>query len=85
MKLNVEALGFCLAWAALAVLGFLRSGPYAGALLSIGLLLVIIPISSMALSRTGDFALERKTRWGLLVLAALAFAVWQFVQSSSSS
>jgi len=84
-KLHAEALIFCLAWAALAVLGFIQAGVYAGALLSVGLLLLIMPASSIVLAKTGDLALERRLRWGLLAAAALAFAAWQVLQSSSSS
>ncbi len=84
-KLHAEALVFCLAWATLAVLGFIYAGAYVGALLSLGLLLIIMPTSSIVISKTADFMLERRVRWALLVMAALAFATWQFVQSSSSS
>ena len=84
-KLHAEALVFCLAWAALAILGFIRAGPYAGALLSVGLLLLIMPTSSLVIAKSGDFAFERMARWGLLAAAALAFAAWQIAQSSSSS
>ena len=84
-KLHAEALIFCVAWAALAVLAFIRSGYLAGAILSVGLLVVIMPVSSLILDRTGDFVRERLARWGILVLGALAFAGWQLLQSSSSS
>ena len=84
-KLHAEALIFCLAWAALAVFAFLRAGYVAGSVLSVGLLILIMPVSSLILDRTGDFAKERMARWGVLVAAALAFGIWQAVQSSSSS
>ena len=84
-KLHAEALIFCLAWAALAVLAFVRAGYLAGAVLSVGLLILIMPVSSLILDKTGDFAKERVARWGILVVAALGFGIWQAVQSSSSS
>jgi hypothetical protein len=84
-KLHAEALLFCLVWTALATFAFLRSGYLAGSVLSVGLLVLIMPVSSMVLDRTGDFAKERRVRWGILVLAALGFGFWQIVQSSSSS
>jgi hypothetical protein len=84
-KLHAEALIFCLAWAALAVLAFARAGYLAGAVMSVGLLVLIMPVSSLILDKTGDFAKERMARWGILIAAALAFAAWQAIQSSSSS
>ena len=84
-KLHAEALIFCLAWAALAVFAFLRAGYVAGSVMSVGLLILIMPVSSLILDRTGDFAKERMARWGVLVLAALTFGIWQALQSSSSS
>ena len=76
-KLNLEALLFCLAWAALAIFAFIRSGTLAGAILSVGLLLVIMPVSSLILHRTGNLGTERQARWGVLIFAALAFAIWR--------
>lgn len=84
-KLHVEALIFCLAWAALAVVAFVRAGYLAGSIMSVGLLLLIMPVSSLILDRTGDFAKERMARWAILALAALGFGIWQAIQSSSSS
>ena len=84
-KFHAEALIFCLAWAALAVLAFVRAGYLAGAVMSVGLLILIMPASSLVLDKTGDFAKERMARWGILALAALGFGLWQAVQSSSSS
>jgi hypothetical protein len=84
-KLHAEALVFGLAWAALAVFAFVRAGYVAGALLSVGLLLAIMPASSIVLDKTGSFTLERQVRWGILLVAAAAFAAWQMLQSSSSS
>lgn len=74
-KFNAEALLFCLAWGVLAVAGFALSGVIAGGLLSVGLLLVIIPTSSLVLAKTGDLALERKTRWSILIAAGALFAL----------
>ena len=71
-KLYPEALLFCLLWAALAVTGFSLLGLRAGLILSLGLLVLIMPSSALILSRTGNFALERGVRWGILVVAALA-------------
>jgi hypothetical protein len=69
-RLNVEAAVFCLAWVLLAVFGLDRMGLKAGLLLSVGLFLVIMPASAITLSRTGNFALERGVRWGILAVAA---------------
>lgn len=76
-KVHVEALVFSAAWAALAILAGLRAGWIAGTILSVGLLILIMPASSLVLSKTGNFTLERQVRWGILVLAALAFGLVQ--------
>ena len=70
-KIYPEALAYCIFWAALAVAGFVRVDWKAGALLSVGLFLVVMPSSALILSRTGNFAVERGVRWGILVVAAL--------------
>ncbi|MGQ0660021.1 hypothetical protein [Sphingosinicella sp.] len=75
-KLHAEALIFCLAWAALATLAFVRAGYLAGSVMSVGLLLLIMPASSLVLDRTGDLARERQVRWGLLSFSALGLAIW---------
>ena len=75
-RLHLEALIFCLAWAALAVTGGLLAGLLVGALLSLGLLVLISASSLQILSRTGDEAMERQVRWGILVVAALGLAVY---------
>ncbi len=75
-KLHVEALIFCVAWAALAVTGALYGGWVVGGLLSAGLFPIIMPASALIISRTEDFALERNVRWGILAVAGLALAVW---------
>ena len=70
-RLHVEALVYCIAWAALAILGLNLGGIKAGLLLSVGLFLIVMPTSALVLSRTGNFALERGVRWGILVASAL--------------
>ena len=69
-KLYPEALLFCLLWAALAIYGGLDLGWKAGVALTLGLFVLIMPTSALILSRTGNFALERGARWGILVVAA---------------
>ena len=68
-RLYPEALAFCLLWAALAIYGGLNMGWKAGAALTLGLFVLILPSSALILSRTGNFALERGVRWGILVVA----------------
>lgn len=75
-KLHLEALIFCLAWAALAIAGALNAGWWAGVVLSLGLLIVISASSLQILSQTEDAALERQIRWGILTVAALGLAVY---------
>ena len=70
-KLYPEALLFCLLWAALAVAGWALIDMRAGLALSVGLFLIIMPASAITLSKTGNFALERAIRWGILAVAAL--------------
>jgi hypothetical protein len=72
-KIYPEALLFCLLWAALAIYGGLTMGWKAGAVLTLGLFILIMPTSVLILSRTGNFAVERGVRWGILVVAALVF------------
>ncbi|HYD37643.1 MAG TPA: hypothetical protein VEA60_08515 [Allosphingosinicella sp.] len=71
-RLYPEALLFCAIWAALAVWGGLELGWKAGAALTLGLFILIMPTSAMILSRTGSFRLERGVRWGILAVAAAA-------------
>lgn len=75
-KLHVEPLLFCLAWAALAVAGAIFGGIWAGVVVSLGLLVVLMPASALILTKFEDFRFERQVRWGILVLAGLALAVW---------
>jgi hypothetical protein len=70
-KLYPEALLFCVLWAALAFVGWSRVGWQAGAALTLGLFVIIMPASAITLSKTGNFALERGVRWGILVVATL--------------
>jgi hypothetical protein len=70
-KLHLEALIYCVVWAALAFYGFDRLGWKGGAALSIGLFAIVMPASMVILSRTGSFALERAVRWGILIVAAV--------------
>ena len=72
-RLYPEALAFCLAWAALAIYGGLHMGWKAGAALTLGLFIIIMPTSAFILSRTGNFSIERGVRWGILAVAAIAF------------
>jgi hypothetical protein len=71
-RLNVDALIYCIAWAALAIAGWHYSGLRAGLLLSAGLFLIVMPASAVILSRTGNFRLERGVRWAILAAAAAA-------------
>ena len=71
-RLYPEALAFCVAWAALAVAGFALADWRVGALLSVGLFMVIMPASALILSRTSNVALERAVRWAILAVATLA-------------
>ena len=73
-RLNLDALIYCILWAALAILGWRIEGLRAGLLLSVGLFLLVMPSSAFILSRTGSFAAERTVRWGLLAGAALLLA-----------
>ena len=77
-RLHVEALVFCVAWATLALAGGLLLGWKAGAILSVGLMLVIMPTSSLVLSRTDSFPVERLARWGILAVAAASLAAYLY-------
>ena len=72
-RLYPEALLFCVLWAALAIWGGLELGWKAGAALTLGLFILIMPTSALILSRTGSFAIERGVRWGILAAAAIVF------------
>jgi hypothetical protein len=75
-RIYPEALAYCILWAALAVAGYVLAGWQTGALLSFGLFLIVMPLSAILLSRTGNFTTERIVRWGILAVAALALAAF---------
>ncbi len=77
--LNLDALAFAVAWAALALLAGMVGGFYMGGGLALALLVVVMPLSAFILSKTGDFALERKVRWGMFAAAALGLIVTRFL------
>jgi hypothetical protein len=81
-KLNLEALVYSIVWGMLAVVGWRVAGLKAGILLSAGLFLIVMPMSAIVLSRTGNFALERGIRWGILALAAVV--LFSFADLSSN-
>jgi hypothetical protein len=83
-KLHAEPLLFCLAWAALAITAGIMGSMWIGILFSAGLALILMPLTATIVTRTGDFALERQVRWGMLVVAALALAIWFNVSSLPS-
>lgn len=70
-RLYPEALAYCVLWAALAIWGGLELGWKAGAILTLGLFILIMPTSALILSRTGSFKAERTVRWGILAAAAI--------------
>jgi hypothetical protein len=78
-RLHAEPLIFCLAWAALAVAAAIMASLWTGILFSAGMAIVLMPLSATIVSKTGNLALERQVRWGLLLLAAaaLAIGVWR--------
>lgn len=73
-RLNLDALAYCILWAALAIVGWRIGGLKPGLLLSVGLFLLVMPSSALILSRTGSFTAERIVRWGLLAVSALLLA-----------
>jgi uncharacterized protein (DUF58 family) len=75
-KLHPEPLLFCLAWAALAIAGAVLGGLWIGVALALGLLAILMPATMLILTQFEDFRFERQMRWGILVLAGLALAVW---------
>ena len=70
-----EAASFCAAWVAVATAGFVLEGFVAGALLSLGLMSVLMPISGYLLGKRGDVVLERNVRWSVLIVAGLILAL----------
>ena len=75
-RLHWEALSFCVAWAALALAGGFYGGLWIGALLSVGLLILISAASLQVLSQSDDPIMERQVRWGILIVAGLALLVY---------
>jgi hypothetical protein len=75
-RIYPEALAYCTLWTGLAVAGFVLAGWQAGALLSVGLFLIVMPSSALILSRTGNFLIERAVRWGILTVAAVILAAF---------
>ncbi|HET9427870.1 MAG TPA: hypothetical protein VFO69_05875 [Allosphingosinicella sp.] len=74
-KFHPEAFLFCLAWAALAIAGAIYGSWWIGALISVGLLILVSAASLQVLSQTGDEDMERNVRWGILMVTALALFV----------
>ncbi len=75
-RLHPEPLLFCLAWAALAIAAGYMASLWMGILFSAGLALILMPLSATIITKTENLTLERQVRWGLLVIAALALAIW---------
>jgi nitric oxide reductase large subunit len=82
-RLYPEPLLFCLAWAGLAITAGIMASVWLGILFSAGLALILMPLSATIITRTENPALERQVRWGLLVIAALALAVWLHFSAAS--
>jgi len=76
--LNLDALAFAAAWAALALIAGMVGGFYMGGGLALALIVVVMPLSAFILAKTGDFALERKIRWGMFAAAALGLVLTRF-------
>ena len=74
-RLHPEPMVFCLAWAALAFTAAITASVWVGILFSAGLAIVLMPLSATIITKTGNFALERQVRWGLLLFAAAALAL----------
>jgi hypothetical protein len=74
-RFHPEAFLFCLAWAALAIAGGIYGNWWIGALISIGLLVLVSAASMQVLAQTGDGDMERNVRWGILIVTALALFV----------
>ncbi len=70
-----EAAAFCLAWVAVAVAAYVLEGMIAGALMTFGMLLIVMPASAILISRYDDFTLERTVRWSILLTAGALLAL----------
>lgn len=75
MKFHPDAALFCVAWIVLAAAGFVLEGWIAGALLSMGILAILMPTSAAIISRTENFALESTVRWSILLGAGTILAL----------
>ena len=71
-SLNLDALLYCLAWAALAIAGWRVGGVRVGLLVTAGLFAIVMPTTALVLSRTGSFQKERIVRWTILAIAGVA-------------
>ena len=74
-KFHLEAFIFCIAWAALAIAGAVYGNWWIGALICVGVLILVSAASLQVLSQTGDPEMERNVRWGILMVTALALFV----------
>lgn len=72
---HAEAAAFCLAWVGIAAAGYILEGGLAGALLTFGMLALVMPMSGFVISRYDDFALERTIRWSILIGAGATLAL----------
>lgn len=70
-----EAAAFSVAWVAIAIAGYVLEGFLAGALLTFGLMGVLMPVSGYLLGKKEDAALERTARWSILIVAGLILAL----------
>ena len=70
-----EAAAFCAAWVAVATAGYVLEGFMAGALLTFGLMGVLMPVSGYLLGKKDDPVLERTVRWSILIVAGLILAL----------
>jgi hypothetical protein len=70
-----EAALFCAAWVAVAIAGYVLEGFVAGALLTFGLMLVLMPTSAYFIAQRDDFVMERVVRWSILIGAGALLAL----------
>ena len=70
-----EAAAFCVAWIAVATAGYVLEGFLAGALLTFGLMGILMPVSGYLLGKKDDAVLERTVRWSVLIVAGLVLAL----------
>ena len=76
-----EAAAFCVAWVALATAGYVLEGFLAGALLTFGLMGVLMPVSGYLLGKRDDAVLERTVRWSILIGAGVILALVNALQA----